>query len=218
MSSRCESKHCRPPAEEIGPKLHGLPKLLALSGLAWLRFDLRGESSAAAQRRNRKVQQEVFDDEGDVAQESVHQSSTSDEDRRCELVATILDPDGQVRWLDEDATEEYDRGANAILAYRPGNAPLKLHRELVSKLHQAETRLPPMVWDCVDVTQEGQLPPLPNVTDAARLNSTYFKEYLQKHLTQHIEFPATGESDPFSRIDDVDGWFGDVYARAADKD
>ena len=56
------------------------------------------------------------------------------------------------------------------------------------------------------------------MTDAARLNSTYFKEYLQKHLTQHIEFPATGESDPFSRIDDVDGWFGDVYARAADKD
>ena len=39
-----------------------------------------------------------------------------------------------------------------------------------------------------------------------------------KHLSQHIEFPATGESDPFSRIDDVDGWFGDVYARAADKD
>ncbi len=203
---------------EIGPKLHGLPKLLVLSGLAWQRFDLRGESSAAAQRRNRKVQQEVFDDEEDVAQESVHQSSTSDEDRRCELVATILDPDGKVRWLDEDDAEEYDRGANAILAYRPGNAPLELHRELVNKLHQAETRLPPMVWDCVVVTQEGQLPPLPNVTDAARLNSTYFKEYLQKHLTQHIEFPATGESDPFSRIDDVDGWFGDVYARAADKD
>ena len=60
------------------------------------------------------------------------------------------------------------------------------------------------------VTQNGELPRLPNVTDAAALNRAYFDEYLKKHLSQHVEFPATGDSDPFARIHDVGGWFGHV--------
>ena len=54
--------------------------------------------------------------------------------------------------------------------------------------------------------------PCPNVSDAASLNRNYFNEYLKKHLSQHVEFPGTGDFDPFARIDDVGGWFGEVYA------
>eukprot|EP00966_Prymnesium_polylepis_P225780 5222480-Prymnesium_polylepis.1 len=198
---------------ELDGKLHGLPKLLVLSGLAWRRFGHGLDTRS--QRRNRKVEQDVFG-EGDVVQESMHHSEISEDSwDYCDLVRTVLTPNGKTHWLDEDDEDNYDRGANTILAYREGNRPLKLHNELVERLGRCEVRLPPMVWDCVEVTQEGEIPRLPNVMDAAQHNRAYFNEYLEKHLTQHVEFPATGDSDPFARIADASSWFGDVYAPAA---
>ena len=74
-----------------------------------------------------------------------------------------------------------------------------------------------MVWDCVEAVQGvggvegGEPPPLPNVTDAAQHNQRYFDEYLKTHLAQHVEFPGTGDSNPFARIADASSWFGEVY-------
>ena len=84
----------------------------------------------------------------------------------------------------------------------PSNSPLGDAGSLPKETNRARAK------SSIEDDRPTQLPKTPLPTNPAgilqaQLNQRYYDACLKKHLSQHVEFPGTGDSDPFARITDM---------------